>query len=289
MPSFIKQAAEAGFANASSYDLHRPSYPAEAVDKLLGALGLIGANGAKVLDLAAGTGKFTELLARRPEAYEITAVEPHAGMLQELDKKALKGVVTKSGTATSIPLEDESVDAIIIAQAFHWFATQETLRELHRVLKPTGVLGLIWNVEDYNAPKSWKPTTLWESKVKNLMWSFDDHNPRFRHEGWKKVFEDQVKSSPLTIQTVDPLFSLPLGEESVPFERWLSKQGVWDRYNTLSQIAILEGEDRERVKKTVFDALDGDEVEKNANGDVAIHGSTFLAWTTSIPTDTLGQ
>ena len=63
-----------------------------------------------------GTGKFTELLAKRNESYKIIAVEPHADMRKVLEDKYLSGVEVKDGLSTSIPLPDESVDAVIIAQ-----------------------------------------------------------------------------------------------------------------------------------------------------------------------------
>lgn len=112
----LPDAAESGFANASSYDKHRPSYPPEAVDQLVSALKLNGQRGAKIIDLAAGTGKSTELLAQREEQFEILAVEPHNGMRRELERKNLPNVTTKEGTATKIPAEAQSADGLIAAQ-----------------------------------------------------------------------------------------------------------------------------------------------------------------------------
>lgn len=73
----------------------------------------------------------------------------------------------------------------------------------------------------------------------------DDNSPRFRHEAWRKVFDDQLRTTPFTIQSADPLFSLPLGEESEKFTHWLNRDDVWERFHTLSQIAVLEGEELE--------------------------------------------
>lgn len=114
--SRIPSAAQVGFADAASYDKHRPSYPAEAVEALLKNLQIAGEKGAKIVDLAAGTGKFTELLVSRPEEYEILAVEPHNGMRGELERKQLPRVTSLEGTATKIPVESKTADAIIIAQ-----------------------------------------------------------------------------------------------------------------------------------------------------------------------------
>lgn len=108
--------AQRGFAKSAAYDQHRPAYPDKIVQLLLEKLGLDGKTGAQVLDLAAGTGKFTTLLAQRPEQYDVTAVEPHNDMRRILEEKKLHGVVVKEGRADSIPLDDESVDAVICAQ-----------------------------------------------------------------------------------------------------------------------------------------------------------------------------
>lgn len=116
MSNSLAAVAKTGFADASSYDKYRPSYPAEAVDELLTALHLAGHEGAKVVDLAAGTGKFTEILAVRPERFDILAVEPHDEMRAELEKKALPGVKVVNGTATSIPVPSKSLDGLVAAQ-----------------------------------------------------------------------------------------------------------------------------------------------------------------------------
>jgi SAM-dependent methyltransferase len=112
--------ALAGFQKGQAYDQNRPSYLPEVVDKLLHALHISGVAGAEVLDLAAGTGKFTELLAKQEEQFRITAVEPHNDMRNELEKKHLPNVHVLNGLATKIPLPNESVDAVVVAQVrFH--------------------------------------------------------------------------------------------------------------------------------------------------------------------------
>ncbi|KAI9724431.1 MAG: hypothetical protein M1812_000499 [Candelaria pacifica] len=291
--STLAAAAQSGFSNASSYDQNRPSYPPEAVDKLLTHLYLNDMPEAQIVDLAAGTGKFTELLANRKEGYEIIAIEPHEAMRRELEKKELKGVVVKDGYAAHIPLEDQSVDAVIASQPINkrWvsmltgvgvrFANDEALKEIHRIIRQAGVFGMIWNVEDYNQPEAWNATTDWEAKVKAITWSFDDGTPRFRHEKWRDVFDAQLRSTPVTAPFADPLFTLPIGEESVPFAISMSKEKVWERYSTLSQIANLKGEKEENVKRKVLKAIE-DSNEKNEKGEVIMHGCTFFAWTTRI-------
>lgn len=80
------------------------------------------------------------------------------------------------------------------------------------------------------------------------------------------------------------MFSLPLGEDSVPFETWLSKEDAWNRYRTLSQIAVLDEEELGRVHGEFFKAIDTAEMK---DGKVAVHGRTFYAWTSRIPGEPL--
>jgi len=287
-PFALAKEAANGFQDGSHYDQYRPSYPAEAVQKLLTHLYIANQKNGRIIDLAAGTGKFTELLAARPEEFEIIAIEPHEGMRATLEKKDLgPRVKVLEGNAGNMPVDDDWGDALIAAQAFHWFATEESLREIHRVLRPGAAFGMLWNIEDYNAPLAWIPTSQWEQKLKDIIWSLEDGHPRFRNLRWRDVFEKQQDTTPLqalkdTFTHHLPLFSLPLGEEDIKWTVWLTDEGIWNRYSTLSQIAVLEGAEREEVRAKVFDALKGGDVERNAKGEVAVHGVTHLAWTSRV-------
>jgi len=112
----INDRAQVGFADSATYDQHRPAYTPAATQILLEQVRVAGKPHATILDLAAGTGKFTEGLVARAERFEIVAVEPHDGMREVLSRKALDGVVVEAGTAERIPLADGSVDAVIAAQ-----------------------------------------------------------------------------------------------------------------------------------------------------------------------------
>jgi ubiquinone/menaquinone biosynthesis C-methylase UbiE len=139
----IPEPARVGFgAGADAYAKGRPSYPPEAVDYVLSRLG----TGGTVLDLAAGTGIFTTLLAARVE--RVIAVEPVASMREKIADAA----EVLEGTAESLPLDDASVDGVTVAQAFHWFRPEEALTEIARVLRPGGALALIWNRRDESVP-----------------------------------------------------------------------------------------------------------------------------------------
>jgi ubiquinone/menaquinone biosynthesis C-methylase UbiE len=113
----IPAAAATGFRDGSKYDQARPSYPSEAVDSLLKYMQVDGLKGARIVDLGAGTGIFTKLLADRDEGFEIFAVEPHADMRAELVKKGLKGVKVVDGGASKMEsVESQYVDAVVASQ-----------------------------------------------------------------------------------------------------------------------------------------------------------------------------
>lgn len=115
----LNPSAQNGFSNAALYDKHRPSFPAHSVSVLLDGVRVADTQ-ATVVDLAAGTGKFTELLAARDEGYKVIAIEPHADMRKVLEDKHLPGVSVQDGLSTDMKsLKDESVDAVIAAQVGH--------------------------------------------------------------------------------------------------------------------------------------------------------------------------
>lgn len=132
--------ATKGFTDAERYERGRPSYPQEAVDTIVREFDLRG--GRTVLDLAAGTGKLTRLLV--PSGANVIAVEPIREMREQI-----AGVVALAGTAERIPLADDYVDAVTVAQAFHWFELEMALAEMHRVLRPGGGFALLWNEWDF--------------------------------------------------------------------------------------------------------------------------------------------
>jgi SAM-dependent methyltransferase len=126
-------------AQAAPYERGRPSYPPEAIDWLL-------PSGARdVLDLGAGTGKLTTRLVERGLA--VVAVDPIAEMLEVLSN-SLPDTPALLGTAEEIPLPDNSVDTVLVAQAWHWFDPERAIPEVARVLRPGGRLGLVWNTRD---------------------------------------------------------------------------------------------------------------------------------------------
>ena len=140
----IHAAAAQGFtAGVDAYERARPTYPPDAVAAIVETLGL--APGRTLLELGAGTGKLTRLVA--PAEARILALEPVEAMRAKL-LEAVPGVELVEGTAEAIELQNASVDAIVVAQAFHWFDAVRALSEIHRVLRPGGRVALVFNMRD---------------------------------------------------------------------------------------------------------------------------------------------
>lgn len=140
----VNEIAARGFSSAADvYERARPGYAPEAVAWLCERLGIRA--GSTVLDLGAGTGKLTRDLV--PTGARVIAVEPLDAMRARL-AETVPEADALAGTAEEIPVADESVDAIVCAQAFHWFDPERALPELHRVLRPGGSLALMWNSRD---------------------------------------------------------------------------------------------------------------------------------------------
>lgn len=140
----VHPVAGAGFARgAEGYAANRPSYPAGIAGWLRDRLGI--APGCRVVEVGAGTGKFTAALVAT--GAEVFATDPVPEMLAEL-RVAIPGVRAEVAAAQALPMADDSVDALVCATAFHWFATPQVIAEFRRVLRPGGTLGLVWNVRD---------------------------------------------------------------------------------------------------------------------------------------------
>lgn len=132
-----------GFRDGRLYHSARPGYSRAAVDFLIRESAV--KQSSVVVDLAAGTGLFTRALVGR--CGRIEAVEPSASM-REAFSMTLPDIAIFDGSATRMPQLAGSVDAVFVAQAFHWFDAAAALDEISRVLQPHGSLGLIWNERD---------------------------------------------------------------------------------------------------------------------------------------------
>lgn len=135
----------------ADYVRYRPGYPDAAIDAL--TEGIMPAPDALLADVGAGTGICTRLLAER--GFRVVAIEPNLDMREAAASPIASHdsrVAWRDGIAEQTGLNSESVDAVICAQAFHWFRPADALREFARILKPRGRLGLIWNQRDSRDP-----------------------------------------------------------------------------------------------------------------------------------------
>jgi SAM-dependent methyltransferase len=176
--SSVHHSAAVGFSvSAETYVRGRPEYPVEADAWLANDLGLRGDRTA--LDLGAGTGKFTKRLLAT--GANVCAVDPVPAMLERL-KLQHADLDVRAGSAEAIPFGDSAFDAVVCAQSFHWFATDEAMVEIHRVLKPGGRLGLIWNVRDESIE--------WVAALTRIIEPFEGDTPRYRTQKWRRVFPE---------------------------------------------------------------------------------------------------
>ncbi|HXV58941.1 MAG TPA: class I SAM-dependent methyltransferase [Gaiellaceae bacterium] len=219
-------AAAAGFARApEDYERGRPGYPRAAVERLASALGL--RPGVRVLDLAAGTGKLTRALAGT--GAEVVAVEPVAEMRAAL-VASLPSVQALAGAAEAVPLAAGAVDAVACGQAFHWFRGEEALAEIHRVLRPGGRLGLVWNVRDEGVP--------WVAELTGLMEPYRGDAPRAGSGAWRDAFARTRLFAPLERASFRHVHRLP-------------PEGVVARVASVSFVAALPESERTAVLERV--------------------------------------
>jgi ubiquinone/menaquinone biosynthesis C-methylase UbiE len=187
-----------------------------------------------VLDLAAGTGKFTRLLGAHPRL-QVVAVEPVAAMRRVFNAAVTPTIGVVEGSATSIPFPDGHFAAVCCAQAFHWFHSIEALREIRRVLRPGCALVLVWNMESRRAP--------WVAALREVYEAYDHGIPQYRRGTWKNVFE---------LPEARALFPGPMQTRLVLQEMLVTKAEAWERVKSKSYIASLppaaQGEVNEKVE-----------------------------------------
>lgn len=274
-------------ANHSNYDVFRPSFTPVLVNPFLVHLGLATKNPddtftfdttKHILEIAAGTGKFTRNLVDNGWTDNLAVLEPSKGMLETFNKNFPQIKNQILGSSYKIPLEDNSIDAVIIAQGFHWFADLDSLKEIYRVLKPQGKLGLIWNFdyaspsqdssvadsEYFNASTQYYNTLnfnldtnekvfeqyfdnqQWNKAATKFIYGFDVNVPQYRHGKWRQVLKDNPYFSSEEIN----LFAL--------YDLTVAKDDAWKYWETRSYITEKSDDEKQRIKKD-FNEL----VEKN--------------------------
>jgi SAM-dependent methyltransferase len=204
---------------AEEYEATRPSYPDDVLDLLPVA------SDAVVLDLGAGTGKLTRVLARRYA--RVIAVEPLDGMRAIL-QRVVPDVEALPGSAEQIPLGDASVDAVFAAQAFHWFDHERALPEIARVLRPGGILALVWNGPDRSQTSPLPAGYLaYLDELRSERSRFDET------PSWREL----IARGPFG----------PAREGAVAHDHVLDRAGQLDNARSVSWIASREPDERERV------------------------------------------
>ncbi len=229
MKPIIHNVALTGFSQASEYyQASRPGYPHELMTFMLNTLGLTP--DAHVVDVGAGTGKLTALLAQA--GFNVTAIEPIAAMRSQL-KQLLPLARVLDGTAEAMPLQDAMADVVIAAQAFHWFDGPAALEEIFRVLKPGGTLILVWNIRDNRVP--------WVAGYENLLRPYQGNTPSYHTGHWKDAFTNKAWN---TLQQKTILHSQPVTVQSL-IQRALST----------SYIAVLPLPEQEALEMRIASYL----------------------------------
>jgi len=205
---------------AEEYERTRPDYP----DAVLGVLAL-GAE-ATVVDVGAGTGKLTRVLARRYA--RVLAVEPLDGMRAILER-VVPAAEAHAGSAEELPLADASVDGVFAAQAFHWFANDQAVAEFARVLRPGGVLALIWNEGD-DARSDPRPEA-YRAQLEEL------HAPSLAAVRAGPPFKDLIERGPFGA----------VAEDAFPHDHVLDRRGMLDNVLSMSWIASMPAAEQEAV------------------------------------------
>ncbi len=162
--------------SVADYDANRPCYPVPLYDFLIAECNLDAHS--VIVDVGAGTGKGSDALLGR--GLRIIAIDAGKKMLARTPRNKRRARVVAG--AEDMPLPGATVDLIICAQSFHWFATTRTISEFARVLKPEGRLALFWNTRR-SEPRHQK---LYEELIVKYN---PAHDCAYRRKDWSGLIE----------------------------------------------------------------------------------------------------
>jgi SAM-dependent methyltransferase len=238
----------AGFVEmADAYERGRPDYPPAVASAVAAELNV--APGDRVLDLAAGTGKLTRALLE--VGVDVLAVEPQA-QLREILARSVGGERVLEGLAEAIPLPPESVAAVTVADAFHWFDHARALAEIQRVLSPGGGLAVLTTLPDWTDAS-------WAHEVGTLMANSRPSHPQFEGPRWRDALDTAGGWTPLRESQMT--FSQPANSgrllDYVASVSWVATMPEEQRTALLERIAsiIAAGETPAELPVRVLIAL----------------------------------
>jgi SAM-dependent methyltransferase len=226
----VHNVAAAGFNDPADYEAARPSYPPDVVAWFVEHLHL--APGRAAADLAAGTGKLTRLLV--PSGASLLAIEPVPGMRATFHQ-LLPDIPLVAGTAEAMPLAPAALDAVTVAQAWHWFDHDRAIVEMARVLRPGGGLGLLWNARDRTEP--------WVDEVWTIMDRVEKRAPWRNHDEWRDS----------TSRPMPGFGELHVGQ--FHHVQSTTPEGMVQRVASVSHVAVLPEPRREAVLDEVRNLL----------------------------------
>ena len=276
-----------GFAqsNVDKYNNGRPSYTSETVTQVLSIINNYIVNAKpidsnkphKLVELGAGTGKFTKSLvtAAMQDKEQYPWFQPHQYLATDASEAFIDSlkhlnlnISVEKGLGNQIPVPNShSISSVLAAQSFHWFANQSALNEIHRVLLPNAPLVLIWNLFDEQT--AWLHS--FEEQLRIRLKATDHQVPKFADGQWKNCFNELKAKS-----------------QFAPLQYWLghskqvvSEQQVVDRILSVSIVSAASELEKSAIAQELRELLKSVPSFKSEDGSLLYHltYSNHVVWT----------